>query len=170
MSASRQPSRQARSWRATLQQLLPSLGHRNWIVVADAAYPAHSCAGIDTALAGGRHIDVVRAVLDAIAKSRHLSATIYTDAELRFIAEADARGVADYRKNLDKLLSGLPRLALPHEQIIERLDAAAGRFRVLILKTRMCTPYTSGFIELGCGDWSAPAERALRAAIAVSKK
>ncbi len=170
MSASRQRSRQARSWRATLNQLLPSFGHRNWIVVADAAYPAHSCAGIETVLAGGRHIDVVRAVLDAIARSRHLSATVYTDAELAFLAEADAHGVADYRNNLDKLLSGLPRFALPHDEIIERLDAAAGRFRVLILKTQMCTPYTSVFIELGCGYWSAPAERALRAAIAVSEK
>ncbi|MDE3198919.1 MAG: hypothetical protein KGN84_21400 [Acidobacteriota bacterium] len=27
------------SWRATLEERLPLYGHRNWIVVADSAYP-----------------------------------------------------------------------------------------------------------------------------------
>ena len=29
----------ATNWLATLQKQLPLLGHRNWIVIADAAYP-----------------------------------------------------------------------------------------------------------------------------------
>jgi len=32
--------------------LLPLFGHRNWIVVADSAYPAHSMPGIETIVSG----------------------------------------------------------------------------------------------------------------------
>jgi hypothetical protein len=35
-----EPARAA--WKTTLQQRLPVYGHRNWIIVADAAFPAYS--------------------------------------------------------------------------------------------------------------------------------
>jgi hypothetical protein len=37
---------------------------------------------------------------------------------------------------------------------------------VLVLKTRLTIPYTSVFIRLECGYWSADAEKRLRAAMA----
>ena len=49
------------------------------------------------------------------------------------------------------------------------LDAAGRAFRVLLLKTTLALPYTSVFVELDCGYWSAEAEAALRAAIAASR-
>jgi hypothetical protein len=119
-------------------------------VVANAAYPAQSGAGIHTVLARGTHIDVVRIVPDAIASSGRVNATIYTDAELGFVNDAGAGGVSEYRKHLEDLLAGLP-----HEQIIVRMDAVAACFRALIVKTQMRTPHTSVFLELGCGYWSA---------------
>ena len=33
-------------WKSFLRQELPILGHRNWIVIADSAYPAQNSAGI----------------------------------------------------------------------------------------------------------------------------
>jgi hypothetical protein len=33
-------------WKQQLKDLLPLFGHRNWIVVADSAYPAQSRSGI----------------------------------------------------------------------------------------------------------------------------
>ncbi len=39
-------------------------------------------------------------------------------------------------------------------------------FHILVLKTRMTIPYTSVFIRLECGYWSADAEKRLRAAMA----
>ena len=47
MSASTAPAPRP-AWRATLDERLPLLGHRNWIVVADAAYPWQASAGIET--------------------------------------------------------------------------------------------------------------------------
>jgi D-ribose pyranose/furanose isomerase RbsD len=161
---------QADSWHRTLKETLPLFGHRNWIVVADAAYPVHSSLGITTVLADGEQIDILRTVLDEIASCRHVSATAYTDLELGFVDETEAHGASEYRGALDNVLSSLTRFVWPHEEIIERLDTAAGRFQVLIIKTRMCIPYTSVFLELGCGYWPPAAERALHDAIRQSGK
>ena len=35
-------------WKQEFEQLLPKLGHRNWILVVDQAYPLQSAQGIIT--------------------------------------------------------------------------------------------------------------------------
>ena len=60
-----------------LNSILPLFGHRNWIVVADSAYPAQSKPGIETMVAGGDQIEVVRKVRDAIAACAHVGANVY---------------------------------------------------------------------------------------------
>ena len=81
-----------------LTRRLPLFGHRNWIVVADAAYPAQSNPGIETVVAGADQKQVVRKVQDAIAACNHIRANIYTDLELGFVKENDAPGIAEYRR------------------------------------------------------------------------
>jgi len=152
-------------WECRLTALLPLFGHRNWVVVADAAYPAQSNAGIETIVADADQLQVIRSVRDAIAASKHISANIYLDRELEFVNEKDATGVARYRENLTALLDGLEILRLPHEEIIAKLDKSARLFRILIVKTELTIPYTSVFFELDCGYWNAEAEERLRAAI-----
>lgn len=156
------------AWERRLNELLPLYGHRNWIVVADAAYPAQSRPGIETLAAGAGQIATVRAVLDAIAACLHIRAGVYTDAEIGFVAENDAPGVSAYRRELDTLLAGFDRKQLPHEEIIRRLDQAAQTFSVLIVKTEMMIPYTSVFCELDCGYWNAEAEERLRKSMEVA--
>ena len=51
-------------WERQLRSLLPLFGHRNWIVVADSAYPAQSKPGIETIVSGDEQIPVLRHVLD----------------------------------------------------------------------------------------------------------
>ena len=148
-------------WELRLRSLLPVFGHRNWIVVADSAYPAQSKPGIETVFAGGDQVDALRRVFNAIAGAAHVRANIYVDRELEFVAEHDAPGVLDYRAELYRLLGASVRKT-PHEEIIARLDQAAQIFRVLIVKTEMTIPYTSVFFELDCGYWSAEAETRLR--------
>ena len=153
-------------WEKQLASALPLFGHRNWIVVADAAYPAQSSLGIETTAADADHIHVLRTVMDRITASNHIRANVYLDHELGFVSEEDAPGAADYRREVKGILQGDRVFSLPHEKIIHKLDEAAQVFRVLILKTRMTIPYTSVFLELDCGYWSADAEARLRAAIA----
>lgn len=155
----------ASDWKRQLTASLPLFGHRNWIVVADAAYPAQSRPGIETIVADADQIHVVRTVLDAIAASKHIRASVYTDRELGFVEENDAPGIVEYQHRLESLLGGLFARQLPHEQIIARLDQAAQLFRILIIKTSMTIPYTSVFFELDCGYWSAGAEERLRKAV-----
>jgi D-ribose pyranose/furanose isomerase RbsD len=153
-----------------LDRQLPLFGHRNWIVVADAAYPAQSRPGIETVVSGAGQIETVRKVLAALAATKHVRANIYLDQELEFVVEADAPGVTSYREQLTWLLHAANKTTLPHEQIIAKLDQTAQLFRVLIIKTGMTIPYTSVFFELGCGYWNDEAEARLRQAMAAGNK
>jgi len=65
------------SWQTRLKEQLPLLGHRNWIVVADSAYPLQTAPGIET---------------------------ICANAEMRFVAEKNAPGIGVYREALAKIL------------------------------------------------------------------
>lgn len=149
-------------------ECLPLYGHRNWIVVADAAYPAQSRPGIETLLASSDQISTCRTVYRAIQACSHIRANVYTDLELEFIAEGDAPGIGAYRRQLDELLAGTSRKQVAHDQIIARLDQAAQVFHVLMIKSNTTIPYTSVFFELDCGYWSAEAESRLRHAIEIS--
>jgi D-ribose pyranose/furanose isomerase RbsD len=162
------PRRKNSGWERQLQATLPVFGHRNWIVVADAAYPAQCRPGIETIVSRSRQLEVARTVLDAIADSNHVRANAYLDLELQFVAESDAPGVSRYRTQLEELLKRVKPTTLPHEQIIAKLDQTAQKFRVLIIKTGLTIPYTSIFFELDCGYWGAEAEQNLRKAIAAS--
>lgn len=155
-------------WKREVKALLPLFGHRNWIVVADSAYPAQSRPGIETIVSDAGQIEVARTVFGAIAASKHVRANIYLDQELQFVAEADAPGVSRFRTQLAELLKSAKTTTLPHEQIIARLDQTVQTFRALIIKTELTIPYTSIFFELDCGYWSAEAEQRLRQSTAAS--
>ena len=152
-------------WELQLNALLPVFGHRNWIVVADSAYPAQSKPGIDTIVSGEDQIHVVQKVLAAIAACKHIRANVYVDKELGFVNGNDAPGISRYRADLEATLGSASVKQLPHEDIITRLDQSAQVFRILIIKTEMTIPYTSVFFELDCGYWDANAEKRLRQTI-----
>jgi hypothetical protein len=141
-------------------------GHRNWIVVADSAYPAQSNPGIETIATEADHLHVLRATLDAIDNSRHVRAGIYLDAEFKLVAEQDGPGVIRYRQKLARLIGNRETRVLSHDQIIAKLDESAKLFRILILKSTLAIPYTSVFFELDCGYWSRESEEHLRFAMA----
>jgi L-fucose mutarotase/ribose pyranase (RbsD/FucU family) len=158
----------APQWERELSALLPLFGHRNWIVVADSAYPAQSKPGIETIVADADQLHVVRKVLDAITAAKHIRANIHVDKELGFVPDMDAPGIADYRLRLEAMLAGSHVNHIPHERIIHMLDQSAMVFRILIIKTDMTIPYTSVFFELDCGYWNAEAEERLREAMPAS--
>lgn len=153
-----------------LKAELPLMGHRNWVVIADSAYPAQTRPGIKTVYIGGEQLDTVRAVLKSVDAAKHVRGVIHIDRELESVSPADAPGIAEYRKSLGLELDARPISKLPHEEIIFKLDEEAKTFRVLILKTDLILPYTSVFIQLDCGYWNAAAEKRLRDTIKNAKK
>jgi L-fucose mutarotase/ribose pyranase (RbsD/FucU family) len=158
-------SRAQVAWHAKLEHELPLLGHRNWIVIADSAYPWQTAAGIETINTGAEQLEVIKAVLTALDGAHHVKANIFLDAELAHVPEADAKGVSMYRDELNSLLGKRAVESLPHEQIIAKLDEAGKTFHVLLLKTKLTIPYTSVFLQLDCAYWDAGAEKRLREAL-----
>ena len=152
-------------WRQRLAAELPVLGHRNWIVIADSAYPAQSGQGIETIYTGNGQLEVVREVLAALDKTKHVKPVIYLDAELSRVPDALAPGVEKYRSDLKQLLGARAAQTRPHMELIQLLDRTGTAFRVLILKTDLVLPYTSVFLELDCGYWGPEQEKKLREAI-----
>lgn len=163
------PKSEARPWRALLAERIPAYGHRNWIVIADSAYPSQTRAGIETVVTDASQLEVIKTVLTALDGVKNVRPIIHLDEELAHVPDADAPGASNFRKELDKLLTGRGATASPHEKIIDKLDEAGQKFKVLVLKTDFAVPYTSVFIELGCGYWSAEAEQRLREAMKAKK-
>src|SRR6202034_3120644 len=93
-------------WQTRLGQILPLLGHRNWIMIVDSAYPLQSSAGVETLETNTDQIEVIRKVLDAIDSSIQVRPIVYMDAELPFVPEKDAPGVTAYREKVKATLGG----------------------------------------------------------------
>jgi hypothetical protein len=152
-------------WEQTIEKRLPLFGHRNWLVVADAAYPAQSRPGIETIVSGESQQAVVEKVLLCLRDCRHVRPIVHVDRELEFVDEKDASGVYSYRRWLHTALEGIGVNSAPHDEIIAKLDRAAEMFSILIIKSTMTIPYTTVFIELDCGYWNAESEARLSFAI-----
>jgi len=160
MSNAQRPAQS--EWRAKLAESLPLLGHRNWILVVDSAYPLQSSLGVETVETNASQLEVVRTVIHEIDNTIHVRPDIFMDAELPFVPDEDAPGASDYRKEIGDLLHEYNIQHLPHEKIIGNIDEAGKTFHVLVLKTTMTVPYTSVFIRLNCKYWGDDAEKRMR--------
>jgi len=152
-------------WHDELARALPLMGHRNWIVVAEPAFPLVNATGIDVVTTDMSQTDLLTAVLDTLSRARHVRPAFYTDAELPYVAETDALGIGSYRAQLAMLLKGGQVTVLPHDQLMTDLVDVSRGYRVLVLKSTTLLPYSSVFIELDSGYWSADAEKRVRSAM-----
>jgi D-ribose pyranose/furanose isomerase RbsD len=150
------------SWQEEFAKQIPALGHRNWVLVVDAAYPLQSNPGITTIVTGADQLEVVKKVLEAIKRSPNITPEIFLDKEIDFVPEKEASGIKDYKKQLDRLLKDEKVDKVLHEKLISDVDEAAKLFNILVLKTNLTIPYTSVFIRLDCGYWNAEQEQKMR--------
>ena len=153
----------SQNWKTEVENTIQLFGHRNWIVVADGAYPKQSNPAIKTITVDAKQLEVVQFVNEVIKKSSHVRANIFLDKEMAFVAEKDTKGIDNYRTDLNKILETKKVQTMLHEDIIRELDNSAKVFDVLIIKTNLNIPYTSVFFQLDCGYWNAEAEKNLRA-------
>ena len=160
----------APEWQSRLAEMMPLLGHRNWIMVVDSAYPLQSGAGVETVETNSGQVEVLQRVLSAIDSSIQVRPIVYMDAELPFVTEKDAPGVTAYRQHIKDALKERAVTSLPHEKIIAKVAEVGKSFHILVLKTTMTVPYTSVFLELNCKYWSDDAEARMRAAMKAADK
>jgi D-ribose pyranose/furanose isomerase RbsD len=154
------PPAEEYSWKDELNDELPLLGHRNWIVITDMAYPLQTQAGIKTLFADEPYMEILTHVYDELEKAPHVKPVIYRDKELLFLSDKDASGVDALKKDMGNL-SCSPINFVPHEELIARLDEASRMFHVIVIKSNLTIPYTSTFIELDCAYWDSSSQQAL---------
>jgi hypothetical protein len=148
-------------WLPRFNELLPAYGHRNWILIADAAYPAQ--VGASEVLAtGGDHLAIVREVMGALREAAHVHPVVRLDAELQFVTDDLVPGADALREALLEQLADLSPEWVLHEELIERVGEVAQSFSVLVIKTTGTVPYSSVFVELDCGYWSPAQEAEMR--------
>jgi hypothetical protein len=145
------------SWQNELKATIPLLGHRNWIVVTDMAYPLQTQTGIKTVYTNEDYMAILDFVYKEIEKAPHIKATVYQDKELLYLNEKDASGIDALRGQM-KTLFGDNRTFVLHEELINRLDDVSRKFNVVILKSNLTIPFTSTFFELDCRYWDGTKE------------
>jgi RbsD / FucU transport protein family len=151
------------NWKSRVTESMPLLGHRNWILIVDSAYPLQSSPGVETIETNASHLDVLQYVLGAVNNSIHVRPLIYMDKELPFVPDDDAPGASAYRAQIAQVLGSYTIESIPHERVISQVDETSKEFHVLVLKTTMTIPYSSVFVRLDCKYWSADAEKRMRA-------
>ena len=162
LSSCRNPQTQPtpETWNLQLDQMMPTLGHRNWIVITDMAYPWQSGSGITTLFADEPYPAVLEEVKQMIDKAPHVFAHVYRDKELSYLTDDDVKGISSLRSEMDRIC-GDEVQSVPHEQLIARLDEAGRLYNVIIIKTPLTMPYTTTFFQLDCAYWNGDQQQKL---------
>ncbi|SHI48060.1 RbsD / FucU transport protein family protein [Tangfeifania diversioriginum] len=150
------------NWKSELKEQLQLFGHRNWILVVDAAYPLQSNPAVKTVVTGADHLEVIAEVLAAAEKAPHVTPEIYLDTEIDYVPGEEAPGMERFRSQLQQMLRDKKVEKVLHEKMIAQIDEAAELYQVLVLKTNFLIPYSSVFINLNCGYWTTEQEEKMR--------
>jgi D-ribose pyranose/furanose isomerase RbsD len=150
-------------WKSAVNRQSSQLGFRNWIVVAEASFPAFGRTGVHQVPSNVEIPEALDYVLQAIDQTQHVKPNIYLTRELRSMSNDSAPGIDELRQRLQGSLHGMETTCLEQESLMTLLTDANRSFDVLIIRTTSALPYGSVFIELQPGYWDAEAEQQLRA-------
>ena len=151
------------NWKQQFDKTLPLLGHRNWILVVDKAFPEQNAIGMEYINTNENLLSVLEYVLAQVNKSTHVKPIIYTDKELSFITEEQSKGVKHFAETSQKIFGNKNVNTLLHDSVFTKLDSESKLFKVLVIKTNEIIPYTSVFLQLDCAYWNGEQESQLRA-------
>ena len=152
----------ANSWQAAVDRQAGQLGYRNWIVIAEASFPAHSRLGVRQVNASVGVSEALDYVLNSLEQTENVRPQIYVTRELRSVENDFAPGVDEYRKNVKSSLHGHETTELEQQSLLSLLEDANRSFDVLVIRTPTALPYTSVFLELQPGYWDVDSETRLR--------
>jgi hypothetical protein len=150
-------------WKTAVEVQTAQLGYRNWIIIAEASFPAHSRPGTRQINAYEPIPVVLDEVLKTLEKTEHVRPRIYSTRELRSVENDFAPGVDEYRKVLDAALHGHEVTEMEQDSLMTLVLDAQKSFDVLVIRTTSALPYSSVFLELQPGYWDGESEQRLRA-------
>lgn len=149
-------------WKKEVEMQTAQLGYRNWIVIAEASFPAHSRAGIRQVNSYQPIPVVVDEVLRKLELTEHVRPKVYVPKELRVIENDFAPGVDEFRGELRTALHGYETIELEQDSLMTLMQDTRRSFDVLVIRTTTALPYTSVFMELQPGYWDGESESRLR--------
>ena len=149
-------------WHAAVDRQAGQLGYRNWIVIAEASFPAQSRPGIRQVSAAVDVPEALDYVLKALEQTENVSPQIYVPRELRSVENDFAPGIDEFRKHLQVSLHGHETTELDQQSLLTLLEDANRSFDVLVIRTTTALPYSSVFLELKPGYWDVDSETRLR--------
>ncbi len=149
-------------WQLEVDKQAGQLGYRNWIVIAEASFPAHSRPGVRQVTAPVDVPEAVDYVLNALEQTEHVRPQVYLTRELRSVENDFAPGIDDMRKRLKEALHGHETTELDQSSLLTLLEDANRSFDVLVIRTPTALPYSSVFLELQPGYWDVDSETRLR--------
>ncbi len=150
------------SWKWAVQSQVAQLGYRNWIVIAESSFPAHSRHGVRQVPAPVEITEALDYVLFSLERTENVRPNLYVSRELRSVENDFAPGIDDLRKKLESALHGHTPTELDHQSLLTLVEDANRSFDVLVIRTQTALPYSSVFIELQPGYWDADSEARLR--------
>jgi L-fucose mutarotase/ribose pyranase (RbsD/FucU family) len=150
------------NWQAAVARQAGQLGYRNWIVISEASFPAHSRQGVRQVNSSASIPETLDYVLKVLEQTENLRPQIYVTRELRAVENDFAPGVDDLRKKLQSSLHGHETTELEQQSLLTLMEDATRSFDVLVIRTPTALPYSSVFLELQPGYWDVDSETRLR--------
>jgi hypothetical protein len=154
------------AWQTAVDQQAAQLGYRNWIIIAEASFPAQNRPGVRQVVADVDVPEALDYVLHALEQTENLRPQVYVTREIRSVENDFAPGVDELRKRTKNALHGRETTELDQQSLLTLMQDANRNFDVLVIRTRTALPYSSIFIELQPGYWDVDSETRLRDKIA----
>lgn len=151
------------AWHRAVDRQVEQLGYRNWIVVAEASFPAHSRTGVRQVTAPVEVPEAVDYVLNVLERTENVRPRVYLTRELRSVENDFAPGIDTFRGRIVESLHGHEVTELEQRSLLTLLEDANRSFDVLVVRTQTALPYSSVFLELQPGYWDVDSESRLRA-------
>lgn len=152
----------ATSWQAAVNHQAAQLGYRNWIVIAEASFPAHNRSGLRQITAPVEVPEAVDYVLQALEQTENVRPQVYLTREMRSVENDFAPGIDQLREQIHDSLHGHEPTELDQQSLLTLMEDANRSFDVLVIRTQTALPYSSVFLELKPGYWDADSETRLR--------
>ena len=162
MTAGCGPLSDPNDWKGSVASQVSQLGYRNWIVIAEASFPAHNRPGFRQVTSNAEIPEVVDYVLNSIEQNQHVRPRVYLTRELRAVENDFAPGIDELRERVKGSLHNHDPTELDQQSLITLLETANQSFDILVIRTPTALPYSSVFMELQPGYWDAESEERLR--------
>lgn len=154
--------RSENAWQGAVDWQVAQLGYRNWIVIAEASFPAHSRTGVRQVTAPVEVPEALDYVLQSLERTENVRPQVHLTRELRTVENDFAPGIDTLRSRIQSALHGHETTELDQQSLLTLLEDANRSFDVLVIRTQTALPYSSVFLELRPGYWDAESESRLR--------